>query len=784
MPTALQIPKFSTQEIEEARKAIPAASSAIPKFSAEDIARARRAVPETGVAGKVGIGIRSLLEGHTAGLSEPVISGAKAALKSGRQEFRAPYGVMSEGEIGEAVQSPEYQKAYREDVELRRNEKARYPVIDVSAQVTGGLIPSPANVGAKVIKGTEAALKGAKYIQGAGILKAGARGGITGAASGAGYEAIRQAAERPSGFTDERGVGESVLNAAKWGGGLGAGLSALAAAPASMKEAGKRFLSSKFGVSEGAIGEYLKNSKAINEAPSIEQLHDRVYETVKKISDDYQNAKFTRNEAEKAFVALKNDIKLKLTEQNKDAKEAAKEASTLLKAAEDRAKQELAIRLPSDVGALKSDVSKGSEAAFQILEKAKQTFPNKTLKRQITLGIQSLKVGGKEGGAVGSADAAAVASLERLRTQVDNLPEKIPAKDLKRIVQSLDRDISWTDNTGTFLDPASAQKTQIRKWIDGYLKRQFPEYAQAMEGVAQDTKLLGKVAYEFGTREHALGGLQAINRQTKTPSKEALAAFGKRMGKDYVGAITPENMPEFGELTLSQARVKQMAQPGWQAKEVSRLAERSPEASALKNAIQGLSRSEEAYLPFKSISPNEAGQTAIQSKLNTVLGERNIEAQRMFETLGKLANEDFAKQINFLRTRRAFEKADFGGSKNVNFWGAMGAIAGSTMGVKGSLGGIGVGIALGKYMDRYGPQTAKTILDQVIRIKGSPTLQKISKLDLSPDVKEDLARELRLIYSREPKGPTSKVAIEDTEEKREPAQESSMQRRMEKLKDS
>ncbi len=55
--------------------------------------------------------------------------------------------------------------------------------------------------------------------------------------------------------------------------------------------------------------------------------------------------------------------------------------------------------------------------------------------------------------------------------------------------------------------------------------------------------------------------------------------------------------------------------------------------------------------------------------------------------------------------------------------------------------GVSTGAAAGAIADKYGPQIAKKMLDGVIRIKGSPTLEKIKALDVPPQVKAYLIKE-------------------------------------------
>lgn len=800
--------------------------------------------PKSDVAGGVETGARSMLEGATAGLSEPVLSGINAVVGTGID------AAMGAGPANwEAIK-----QAYADDVERRKGLKAEHPTVSAAAGLAGAVLPSPINLGSKIAKGAEAIANAPKILRGAGLVKGAARGAISGAAGGAGYEAARQLAERPTGFIDSDSAIGDVLNSAvfgaKVGGGVGGALQlpgALARGKEAVKGGAKKLLSSKFGVSEGAIDEYLNNPKRVENAKSIEQLHDEIYEAVRGIQEKFNTAKLSKEQAEaelnslvktledglkskgadakdalanarelfrgavmrakeertaaaSAVKAVEGEAKLSLQGKKLDAKEAARAAKAEAEAAQRLAQQQMAPEVVRSIDDLKNIVSQGSGTAFQVLEKSGAKFPATVFLDPINEAINGLKIGGKKGAAVGSANAAAVRSLEALRAQIKQLPKDLSASQVKKILQNMGRDIEWQGPAGSFMDAASREKAHIRAVADAALKSASPEYAAAMRPVADDTALLSEVSRALGTEQNALGAIAGAGSNSKYTASQALEALQKRLGKDFVSPTKTANLPQGKALADAEARAASMERPEWMPGELERIVAGSPEArrlaalgeldprslpefgklrqavkvnakmrrpeykpeqmrrgvegspqqQALAKAEAGLKQAEAEFAPFKPIAPNAAGQTSIQNKLKSAISGRSIETRRMFEDLSKKTGRDFVQAIDDLRLREAFEKGDVHGSRNVNFWGAIGTGLGFLVGGGiGAVPGLGAGVAVGKYMDKYGPQTAKAILDLAIKARGLPSAADIAKWPIPKAARADLARELGDVFTPE-----------------------------------
>jgi hypothetical protein len=338
------------------------------------------------------------------------------------------------------------------------------------------------------------------------------------------------------------------------------------------------------------------------------------------------------------------------------------------------------------------------------------------------------------------------------------------------------------------MDAASGEKLAIRRALDAQMKNKVPGYSEAMAPVASDMELLSRAGKELGTEQQALSALTRVDSTLGAPKRDLIEELQKRMGKNYLDYVSPSKVAGAAEAEAARAELGRMAEPNWELERLQSLLEKSranpqiqqleanlekarssyddmahptwqktqlesklgtsEQARAMEQAESVLSQSESALAPFGSMAPRADGRTGIQQKIKSIMSDNSIENKRMMEDLSRLTGEDFVRTIDNLRIKQAFEKGDRAGSSNVNFWGAIfgGALGTVGAGLPGMAGGAALGAGVGKFMDRYGPAVAKSILDQVIRVRGIPTVEKISQLNLPPQVKDELAKDLKLWF--------------------------------------
>jgi hypothetical protein len=802
-----EIPKFSPQEIEAAKRAVPVE---IPRFSAEEIKAAKIAVPEErGFLDKAGFALRSALEGHTAGLSEPIIAHLKAAAQT--EALTGNPFAQIESERAAAFSSPEYQAAIKADVENRKLDKAQMPGLDLGAQIAGGLVPSPVNVGGKVNTLVNAGLKGLKVAdlakdaslvaKGGNLLARAGKSGLSGALTGAGFEGTRQAALRVDGFLDgsDPSAAKSIGTAALYGGGIGAAIPVAGAALnggwQGAKWVGSKGMESILGVSQKTQKEYLANSARIKGARTVEQIKDEIDLVTKRVQTDLENAKISKQEAQAALRDLGQQVKETLADAKWDAREALRVAESRLSEAWEgvleplkskKAPTHLAGEVSGMVQELKGKVQRGSAAAVDVLDSSKEFADPTKVYGYIDDQIEKLaSYGTKE------ADSIARELQDYKARLMTEHWAKIPAARAKRLIQGLDQITQYSANPTAFDKARNASFKGVRATLDEALKDSVDEYKQAMAPVAQDTALLSKGIERFGDPQRGVSTLGQI----ATPRggydlatlKQLEAATGKQglisgaaeefqkaqavLKAPDVRKAMKEGLPEF---KAYQEAVKALARrnPKATRAQIERAMEGSKEAKALAMAEAKLSQAEQAAEPLAGISQGNS-----ENKIRSVMrGEdKNFEARKLLERVSEKAGKDFVREVDDRAILESFERGITNGSRNTVFGAAVGLAVG---GVPGAMAGAAFGRTV---LDRYGPKVGQIILDGIVKAKGSTMAQRIRNLQgVSPQVKQELEKSLFLSTINAKREPPSLKNVASTEEKAEraPTSDSAFDRRL------
>lgn len=372
-------------------------------------------------------------------------------------------------------------------------------------------------------------------------------------------------------------------------------------------------------------------------------------------------------------------------------------------------------------------------------------------------GIYStLKTRVKELSQRNSADAKA--ATKRLIEYMDDIKSKtmdpdgnptwwLDAAEAKRIVQDLDSDVKTWDSAkiaGAFDDKYNQNLKGVRAVIDKKLKKEFPEYAKKMNEISERAKLLSEGSKRFGNPQLADSRLSNIASDKSRFDRELLKKIGVHTGQDFDTPIAEyvrvqktlkdpkqleaikRSLPEFDSLTNAQ-KIEKMAALDKSPKLFRSKLKKSPSFTEMKMAQKDFD--------LALIDKNKIKgwtKATVDSKINAVMKGREY-VRGQLETLGKMSDQDLVRMVDDLNVSEAFDKEFRIGSRNVNLWGAMGV---------GFLGGGPVGLltgtAIGAVIDRYGPKITKKILIGVSRVKGSPTVEKLSKLGLPRQVSQEL----------------------------------------------
>lgn len=326
---------------------------------------------------------------------------------------------------------------------------------------------------------------------------------------------------------------------------------------------------------------------------------------------------------------------------------------------------------------LKSKLVQESDDALGILERSNAKLSKQDLVSAADAAKKNLFVAGKA--PVGEAAKGAVKKIESFKRGLEVLPDDLSAIDMKSIIKQIDDDVNFLQTPGTFDDNLGQRALKgIRREIDQKLKSQVPAYAQQMERVADQAQFLSEASKKLGGQDKALSAVRNLGKPGREIKDETLKRLAQESGVD-----------------LDRFR-------------------RAQENAQLFKTWQGQS---------------------VEGKINNLMSERSIEIKRLFERLGKMSGDDFIQAADDLAVRNQFEQEFLRGSRNVNLWTIVGA----------SIGGVGggfilsaAGAAFGATIDKHGPKMAQKILEQVAKIRGLPTVEKIRKLDLPDNVKDEL----------------------------------------------
>jgi hypothetical protein len=461
------------------------------KWQSENMPQAE---PEPALSEQIETAGRSVLEGMTFGASEPAISGVNAVIGN-----LISSGFDAEGLkdfFNKSVDSARIQAEFKRDVERRRKLEQELPGIAAASEIAGAVLPAFATGGttaaAKLAvaptqavsalgKGAVAAAErlAAPAIEAVGLagkaptLTKAARGVGQAVATGVAAEAVKQAAEVPTGFItpEERlELGDVAEGAAL----ISGTMEALPLVGKAIKAGGAKALSAVGGVREKTIKEYLKRSEPLLPV-STEVLKDQVDNALARVQAG-------------------------LVEQRKQG------ADDLLVA----------------VKALKDKIIEGSKESYDILEREgidtakkgaekliKASSINDEINRQIA--AQKTKTGDILLNPLRESVANKLQDFQgRLNLLVDQVGENLDLGTAKNLIQSLDEITDFAVAEGQFSTRLDQSLKAIRSSINKQLRQLSPAYASKMDEVSKDAKLLDAASQLFGTEQAALGNLQTL----------------------------------------------------------------------------------------------------------------------------------------------------------------------------------------------------------------------------------------------------------------------------------
>lgn len=760
---------------------------------------AKQADPTT-LAEKAETAARGFASGMTLGISEPVISGAKAAVDVGSDYV---FGTGNE-EVDKGI-IDRLSGAYDKDVTERRKLQEQLPVLDTASNIAGAVLPAFVSGGqslaARVLikGGGNVALKGGKAARGlvqaipyfdkaAKIPVIGSAARVAaGAAEGAGAtlasEVLRRGTGKATGFIKDTDQEVPLAETVAFGGKVGAGISAIPEVVRGVKAVGKQALNVLGGASIKDIDAYLANPNRIRNAPDLETIKSDIDEVVgglqKAVDEGKMSVEQASEKVKQAKQLLKDHVsenKEILRQQKWDIAEAKREASAIADDAVQRTIEPIKnvrppTRLADDVldsvSDLKTKVVEGSGEAYDILANTKGKTDLRGVDKVAKKVQEGLKVGGKDGAVVTSTAKASFDAIQRFRDSLKELPKKISFSDAKKLVQQLDQEINFISRAGEFSDDASEALLGVRRAIDEKLK-DVPGYAEKMKEVAENTRLLKDASRSFGERGAAVSKLSNIDSNSNITHRDVLARLGGKTGRDFQSpmqeymstkalgrdpralSLMTSELPEVQAARKAEMELARSRRPEFGQERLRFAEESSPQAMALQQAekeqavaMQKLSQAEEAMSPFTRLGPSST-----QNVIRNMMGNnQSIEFKRALEKLSKISDKDFVALIEDMGAAKRLSGGATNGSRNVNLW-ALLASGVFTLGVTGdpyqAIVAAGAGAGFGGIVDKLGPTMSKKLIDGYVKMKGVPTIQKIDRAfqGVSPAVREELKADL------------------------------------------
>lgn len=610
------------------------------------------------VSEQIETGVRSALESATLGVSEPAISGVNAVIGNLIESGFEAEGLKDF--LSKSVDTARIQKEYERDIARRRGLEQALPGVSLTGAVAGAL--SPAGPAAALGRAAKAIVGGAKLaIPGAQVAArlpgAAAVGGIAEKAleaglTGAGQVGIQQAVEQAAGFMEpEEAV--PVSDVAKASAGIGGALATVPVVGRAVKAGGAKALSAFGGVGEKTIKKYMARPE-----PLLPVTEEALKDTVD------------------AAVAR---VQAGLVEQRKQA------ADDVLVA----------------VKALKDKITKGSKESFEILEKEGvknvRTGEEKVIKAsQIISSIdEQIAAQRTRTGDILLNDIRQKTSdeLNKLKQTIFNLTDQIGTDiDLvtsKEIIKSLDEVTSYAKERGEYTERLDVALQAVRSNIDKQLKAVSKSYAEKMNEVSKDVRLLEVANDVFGTEAKAQSGIQTL-------------AVGKNPRVNF-------------------------------------LADQLEKTTGVKirRGIEAI----KSTVPVERLDPKTT-----QAFLKTAMSGRSIEARRTLDMLSQLADEDLVRLADDAALTAEFSKVVQNGSRDVNFWkevlGGGTALGGVAGGAFAGPGGALVGASIGYMVKTFGAPATKVILDGIKTVQGIPTVAKLNSAlsEVPPKVRDQLVQ--------------------------------------------
>jgi len=199
----------------------------------------------------------------------------------------------------------------------------------------------------------------------------------------------------------------------------------------------------------------------------------------------------------------------------------------------------LARELPEDLQSVSDHVTQLSDNALNTLSPSKYLEDGAMAKDAVLRAIRKSKEA--MGRTISDATSQAKKTLSRYAYRLKRLGNTVSEQELGSIIRDIDNDIDWAAKEKT---PQNNALKSVRIEIDGILKTNNPEYAQAMAPVSEGVRLLKKAKSLFHVERDIGKGYKPTNMTStalksstdikRVDSRDILGAIKGITGRDYL----------------------------------------------------------------------------------------------------------------------------------------------------------------------------------------------------------------------------------------------------------
>ena len=285
---------------------------------------------------------------------------------------------------------------------------------------------------------------------------------------------------------------------------------------------------------------------------------------------------------------------------------------------------------------------------------------------------------------IGDARNNAIQKLNATRQRIeDSVPEFIPAKDVRDILQQIRADIDFDMNAGEFNSDLNRMRKQFASRISENLKNFVPEYSNYMRQMSELADSLEQMSRLFGSEKYPAKGYGTLQSIRKGGRQDIIDAIRRN------AELTKNQMLSgtLGKYQRDAALLNRFQRGEDLSKELF-----PQDASNLTDIEATQKMAEDLYNPMARIQPgSDKAQNVIRRYGQPTA---SIEDRRAIESIGQSAGVDLPQIISDRAVYDQFNKDATAGSRN--------AVIGAALAKDAGIVGAGAGALLGGMTDRYG----------------------------------------------------------------------------------